>query len=458
MEINSSFWLSARVQAAAVSDDVGTVIRLARRRADLNQTQLGVLCGYSVSTISRIERGQPPSQDIHVRRRVAEVLGIPAQLLGLAGAAGQPSVPLTRVEGTRTGHVGVRVVATTAERGDPVRRREVLSGLTASAAAAALPWPDRLGATKASLSDLLSAETMGTAALTLQALTARLVCARRLFGDSRYDELTRQVVALLAGAAATRRDGSAGDRQAATVVLAAGYRLGSELAVKRNDDALGWVLADRALTTARASGLPVAVAHASRSVAVAMRRAGHHDDAIALLKGSAEQLQPGRQATDADLATYGSLLCTAAYASAQAGRRREAEALIGEASSAAGRVSAPVTAGEITFSATNVAVYKIGIFTAVGDSAAALEHASTVDVRLLETPERYARYCMDTARAWEQHGRHDRATQALCAAESRAPQELRRPSAHELITRLLYAPTVTPSGLRSLAARVGAIR
>jgi hypothetical protein len=101
-------------------------------------------------------------------------------------------------------------------------------------------------------------------------------------------------------------------------------------------------------------------------------------------------------------------------------------------------------------------VYRIGIFFAVGDSATALGHARTVDTRLLGTHERYARLCIDTARAWEQHGRPDRATQFLRAAEIRAPEELRRPSAHELINRMLYSPTVTPTGLRSLAGRVGA--
>ncbi|WIM99974.1 hypothetical protein ACTOB_003645 [Actinoplanes oblitus] len=188
-----------------------------------------------------------------------------------------------------------------------------------------------------------------------------------------------------------------------------------------------------------------------------MRRAGHHDDAIALLSAAAADIQPGPHASDAELATYGSLLRTASYAGAQAGRRAQAQTLIDEAA-AAGRLRAPVHAGEITFSPTHVAVYKISAFTAVGDSTAALDHASTVDMRLLETPERYARYYIDTARTWEQHGRHDRASQALQAAESQAPQELRRPSSHELITRMLYAPTVTPAGLRSLAMRVGAIR
>jgi len=109
------------MRAAVAADDVGAVIRLARRHADLNQTRLGELCGYSLSTISRIERGQPPSQDIHVRRRIADVLGIPADYLGLAHSPGCRSTEPASVDSTPMGHARVRVVATTAGRGDQMR-------------------------------------------------------------------------------------------------------------------------------------------------------------------------------------------------------------------------------------------------------------------------------------------------------------------------------------------------
>jgi DNA-binding XRE family transcriptional regulator len=464
MEINGSLWASLSMRTALANDDVGTVIRLARRAANLNQTQLGDRCGYSVSTISRIERGQPPSQDIHVRRRIAAALDIPARYVGLAGTDGHDSVaPVggstqpVRVDYHLTGAGGVRVGANPAGRGDPVRRRELLSGMAATAAGAAWPWQREPGPAKSSLADLLSPSSVDAAPQDLRTLANRLRAARRAFATSHYDDLADQLRALIAAVTATRRQGGGRERGLANIVLAASYRLASELCVKRNDDALGWVFADRALTTARDSGQPMPIAHASRCVAIAMRRAGHHDDAVTLLSTSASQLHLGPNPTDAGLASYGSLLCTAAYSSAQAGRRDDADTLIAEATDAAARLSAPVSAGEIIFSPTNVTVYKIGICTALGDSAAAVGHAGTVDVRQLGTPERYARYCIDTARAWEQHGRLDRATQALRAAEKQAPEELRRPSSHELITRLLYAPTTTPSGLRSLAVRVGAI-
>ena len=452
MDSNGSFWASTRVRAAVAADDAGTVIRLARRHADLNQTQLGALCGYSLSTISRIERGQPPGQDIHVRRHIADVLGIPAHCLGLAHSREQS----TSVDSTPTSRPGVRVVTTEPGESDPMRRRNVLSGMAASAAATVWPWPHQLPGARPGLAALLDAEATA-AAVGVPALTQLLRDARRAFAASHYEELTGRLSTLIASAAASRRDGAALEREQAIIVLAAGYRLASELCVKRNDDALAWVLADRALTVARDSGQPAPIGHASRSVAIAMRRAGHHDDAVALLSASATQLHPGPRTADADVAIYGSLLCTAAYASAQAGRRADAETFMTEASQAAERATAPVSAGETTFSRASVAVYQIGVFTALGDSATALRHAAGVEVQQLETPERYARYCIDTARAWEQHGRHDRATQALCAAEAVAPEELRRPASHELITRMLYAPVLTPSGLRNLAARVGAV-
>lgn len=460
MEINGSLWASLSMRTALANDDVGAVIRLARRAANLNQTQLGDLCGYSVSTISRIERGQPPSQDIHVRRRIAAALDIPARYLGLAGTDGHDSAPAgvstqpVRVDSHPTGTGGVRVGATPAGRGDPVRRRELLSGMAAAAAWLSQPLPSPA---KASLADLLSPSSVEAPPQDLRALADRLRAARRAFAASHYDDLAGQLRVLIAAATATHRQGEGRERDMATIVLAASYRLASELCVKRNDDALGWVFADRALTTARYSGQPMPIAHASRCVAIAMRRAGHHDDAVRLLSTSAARLQLGANPTDACLASYGSLLCTAAYSSAQAGRCDDADTLIAEATDAAVRLRAPVSAGEIVFGPTNVTVYKIGICTALGDSAAAIRHAGTVDVRQLGTPERYARYCIDTARAWEQHGRPDRATSALRAAEKQAPEELRRPSSHELISRLLYAPTATPSGLRSLAVRVGAI-
>jgi hypothetical protein len=230
----------------------------------------------------------------------------------------------------------------------------------------------------------------------------------------------------------------------------------SELALKAGDDGMSWVAADRSMAATRDSGEPATIASSSRAVAMAMRRLGHYDAATTMPTRTALSL--GADHGDPPLpvlAAYGSLLCTAAYASAQNGRRHQAVDLITEAASAAGRIQA-TPAGRPAFSLAVVEGYQISIHNALGDSAAALAHARAVIQSQLPTPERHARFCIDTARAWHQHGRPDQAYRAILAAERQAPEEIRRSSVRTLITALAQGPGPRPYGLRQLAGRSGA--
>jgi hypothetical protein len=130
--------------------------------------------------------------------------------------------------------------------------------------------------------------------------------------------------------------------------------------------------------------------------------------------------------------------------------------LIGGAADAAARLPAGIPAGENPFGPTNVTIYKIAIYTVIGETGTALTQADRINVRELATPERRGRYLIDTARAWLRHGAYDRACQAVLAAEHHAPQDVRRPSVRDLVGQLLYAPVPTPAGLRDLAVRIGA--
>jgi hypothetical protein len=163
---------------------------------------------------------------------------------------------------------------------------------------------------------------------------------------------------------------------------------------------------------------------------------------------------PACNAPDALIGAYGSLLCTAAYSSAQARNTGEATTFVDEAATAAQRLGRP-DAGVVPFGGSTVDIYRIGVYTALGDTAAALDAAQRVQAAELPSTERYGRYCIDTARAWAAHGRPGRAVQALLAAERHAPEEVDRPSIRDLVSGLLYAPTVTPDGLRDLARRIG---
>lgn len=440
-------WASAELATAVRDDKPGTVIRLARQAAHLTLDQLGRLYGCSASTLSRVERGQPPVDQVVVRRALAHLLGIPTEYVGLARhtpSGGQRST--------------VSADTVRAEGGDPMRRRTLLTGAGAVAvttiagapASAATPSGDDPG-----LERLLLAPTMPAAPLALDQATADVAAAGRAYRDARYRSVGAALPGLLAGLHALAASSTGRARDTAASLLSRTYQVASSLATKHGDDAIALAMADRARTEAAHSGDPLAVTAAAHVLAITLRRDGHHTAALDLLTSTAQQLDI-RQPDATVLAAYGNLLCTAAYTSAQAGNRGDADTYIREADATAGRLPGDITpASVVPFNPTTVAIYRIGIHTALGDTAAALQYAASVNPALLPTPERHGRYLVDTARAWARHGRADRAAHAVLAAYRHAPEEVDRTSVRDLVTTLLYSPTPTPAPLRDLARRIG---
>jgi len=464
MDTAHPVWNSPAMHAARERRDAGAVIRLVRQAAGLTQTALGERCCCSGATISRLERGKSPIHDITMRQRIAAALAIPPEYLGLAAVSevnwqhdSPGHGPVTRQPESVTVKVGQDVAGEDGEK--RMRRRNLLAGLAGATAVGIVA--SRSPAVAQTLTGqleslLVSGPDPSARALPLAELQTTLAQARAAFEACQYHDLAALLPHLIGSARATRDTVHGQLREGPAAALASAYALLSELAIKLNEDGIAWVAADRALTVARADcGVPT-IAAASRSVAIAMRRQGHHDAATSLLTTTALSLDAdSRRADPALLGIYGSLLCTAAYSSAQNGNRSRAAELIGEAEQTAIRIGhAPV--GHPAFNPAMVTTYQIGIYTALGDTAKALDHASKIDARRLPTAERHARYCVDTARAWHRHGSVNRAYQALRAAEYRAPEEMRRPSVRTLISTMLYAPGVPPAGLRELAVRSGA--
>ncbi|MEO3859439.1 helix-turn-helix transcriptional regulator [Acrocarpospora sp. B8E8] len=447
-----------QLRAAVAVGDYATVVRLARRTRGLTQDQLGARVGYSAATISRLETGQQALHDIDTLRLLARELAIPPSWLGLSPLAPDDTTPDRRMPAL-PGVPPVRVEADVAAEEEAVQRRRFLAGLAGITTTALFaPGQPADAATLAGrLEQVLTgaAGSEGASAATVVELRRALATARTVFDACRYDELSLILPRIVTTARGTAEHTSGHDRDQTLAQLSDAYALTSELAVKLNQDGMAWVAADRALTAANRSGDVVAVGGAARSVAIAMRRQGRHDGAISLLTRVALGL--GADTGEADpevLGVYAALLCTAAYSCAQNGRRAQALDLIGEAEQAAGRLPDTVRRGRLPTPA-NVGVYRIGIHTALGEPGIALDHARTVNHSLLPTPERHARYCVDTARAWEQYGRPNQAVQALLIAERLAPQEINRPSVATLISGMLYGPGPTPVELRALAVRSG---
>jgi transcriptional regulator with XRE-family HTH domain len=457
MDATHPIWRTPAVQEAAAAEQFGAVIRMTRTARKLSLVRAGQLVGYSASTLSRIETGQRKLTDVRQLRRFADVLGIPPQLFGLtlpagtlpAGAALLPSAPAPTT-----------VSETPREGGDdPVRRRELLVGLvgvtgTAVFGAAARPATARAAAM---IQELPPQLTGALQPVGVQVLARRLAAARATFQACRYQELAGILPSVIA-TARTSLDEASGERHDQTAALLAdGYCLASDLCSRLHDDALAWVTAERARSAAQVSGDPASIAEAARMTSIAMRRHGHHDTATRLLISTALDLgADSRKPAPGLLASYGSLLCTGAYTAAQGGSRHQALELIGEAETAATRLGG--TQGQHTeFSLANVTIYQIGVHTALGDAGTALDHARKISLRSLPTPERQARFCVDTARAWQRFGSRSNCFQALQTADRCAPEELRRSSVRSLVASLLDAPGPAPSGLREFAVRCGAV-
>lgn len=430
MDATHPIWRTPAVQEAAAAGQFGGLIRMTRTAQRLSLVQAGQLVGYSASTLSRIETGQRKLADVTQLRRFAEALGIPAHLFGLTsltamspvGAAPLPSPPApTTVNGiSREGG------------DDPVRRRELLAGLVSVTGTALLGVAARPpGAHAAPLTRhlqplLINERSPVLPPVGVQVLRSQLADAHAMFRGCRYHELAGILPDVIVTAQASLDEATGQRHDQTAALLADAYSLASNLCTRLHDDALAWVTAERARSAAQASGT-----------------------VLDLGAGS------GKPAPEL-LATYGSLLCTAAYTAAQNGSRHHALDLITEAELAATRMG-DAQVQHTPFSSTNATIYRIGVHTALGDAGTALDYARKINLRSVPTPERQARFCLDTARAWDRFGSPSNCFKALQTAERCAPEELRRSSVRSLIASLLDAPGPTPSGLRDLAARCGAL-
>lgn len=320
-----------------------------------------------------------------------------------------------------------------------MERRDLLTALVALAAGVALP---------------ATAATEQPRYRTVATLRAGLAGTRGEFDACRYATIGRRLPALVAGGHQLLAAGSSGQRrEQAESALADIYSLAAFTADKTGEFSVAWVLADRARIHAAASCNPMSIATATRETAVAMRRAGHHDQAADLLTAVAAGLD---SASGSELAGRGSLLLTAAYTQAQRGHSATAIALADEAAEVAHRLPTRWPSSG-TFTATQVPIYRIGIHNALGDPARALTVARGIPLGALPTAERGARVCLDVARAWFAHGNAHRCLLALRMADSHAPEEVRRPQTRRLTRELLELPGRAPDGLAAFATMTGAV-
>ncbi|MGC4851603.1 helix-turn-helix domain-containing protein [Micromonospora sp. DT15] len=296
-----------------------------------------------------------------------------------------------------------------------------------------------------------------------------------------YGQLVRLLPSLLDAAQAAQ----------APELRAQAYRITSSLLVKLGEADLGWLAADRAMSTADD---PILAATATISVAQALRASNRDrlaltaaltaanrilpapsqpaDHEVGGLRGDQTVRQPhdqrgegeggpARQRPPGEWAVGGTLLLQAALAAAGCGEHRQAEELTERAAGVAASLRGYDDPHRTSFGPVAVELARVLVAAQRGDASGALQRHSTVVRRegWRRLPAEYrGAYLVDAARAYLQVGDLRGAARALVDADSIAPGEVRcRPLARTVIADVARAQPAL-AGVARLATVVGLTR
>jgi len=438
----------------------GQALRRFRTERGLSLRALAQLLPGDHSYLSQIERGVRRGSGT-IAERCDEALGAGGELIAAYDlcAAAQAVVSSDAFYGP-PGPPGPRVGPNPMREGDPMRRRNLLSGVAGLAGLSIVgPAPGADAEVSPAPTAQLVAELQqrlmrlhpNTATpTTVSAVRAMLTTTRSAFQASNYLKLATDFPHLIDTVEATHAATNGDDSLALQAIRAEMYTAAAETLIKVGELGLAWMTIDRAMSAAESSGDTLAQVEATRTLCILNRKAEHYDTAVSIAVQAADRLDHN---DPVQLSMHGALLSTAGYTAAQSGDRERSNELLDEASAAASRLDGRDNLRHTAFSETNVRLFRITASWALGDSGTAIAHAKTVDIRDMKLPERRARYWIDVARAFSQWGKLDQTYRALLAAEREAAQEVHaRPVVTHLIQNLLSAPT-HPSGLREFAAR-----
>jgi hypothetical protein len=299
------------------------------------------------------------------------------------------------------------------------------------------------------------------AAPDLAALTAAVDRARQEYQDCRYADLLKYLPGLLARlhAASLALDGD--DRLHVHALSADAHHVAAGLLLKLDDLGLAYLAADRSMRAARASEDPLATGASARIITHTLMRGGHHAAASTTASSYAAQLDHSIDThTPESLSIYGSLLLRGAIAAAGQGNRAAAYELLDEADDAGQRLGTDANLRWTAFGPTNAKQHRVNIAVTLGDAGTAVDVARTIDLNAITVTERKASLLIDTARAFLQWGKHDKAYLALRAAEQTAHEEVAgRPTVHRLVRQLVTAaPLTLRRDAEQFATQIGATR
>jgi hypothetical protein len=470
IDVPASLWQRPDTIQALRSRDIRRLFHLLRQYAGASQTRLGIVCGLTQGKVSAIMSGSHRVTALEVFDRIADGLSMPSQArlaLGLAPSPRGMGIPSRDGRGPKPVWPAADTLIVgspgTDEAEDPVRRRTFtrLAGASFFGALLADKAADGSPGVAEALAAVLTApgKPPPARAPSLPALTRAVATAKQAYQACSYSEAMSQLPALLPDlqAACDSLDGDA--RLRAYGLSTDAYHVTASVLLKLGDHGLAWLAADRSMTAASLSEDPLEVGSSARIITHALMADGHFRAATTTAGRYAERLAAeARKPTPDSLSVYGSLLLRGAIAAAQAEDRDASITMLDEAGQAGSRLGSDYNHRWTAFGPANVLLHRVNVAVRLGDAGAAIGHARKVNLDLLPITERKASFFVDTAQAFAQWGKHEKAYHALRAADQLAPQEVRsRPAVRRLVSDLLATapPTVRPH-LREFAAQIGA--
>ena len=482
--IPDSFWQRPETAAALRDRDMGRLFALVQQYTGASQTQIGMACGgLTQGKVSDIMRGIQEVKHLAKFEEIADGLNMPdpARIaLGLAPRATPypasqksrgPAVPQETNTAARSPYAPglLNLDSGDEQEDDNEVRRRIFVGLTGAAVLNAMFGDTAPDATPHQAEPFASVLAGHTAGITgeppqspdIRGLTAAVDDARHQYQECRYAELTRYLPALLTRLHAACLTLAGQDQSRAFTLSADAHHVAAGLLLKLDDQGLAYLAADRSMRAAETSGDPVTVAASARIITHTLMSGGHLGTAITTASSHAARLDRNIPVHTPDsLSVYGALLLRGSVAAAQLGNRSAAHELLSEAEDAGERLGFDGNLRWTAFGPTNAKLHRVNIAVTLGDAGTAVDIARKIDPGTITVTERRATLLVDTARAFLQWGKHDKAYIALRAAEETAHEEVAgRPSVHRVIADLLTsAPPGIRRDVREFAAQMGAAR
>lgn len=405
------------------AEGLGQRVAYWRKRRNMTRRLFADRVGRSVVWVDKIERGERALTKLPVLERVADVLGVPV---------------------------------------------DVLANGAQSARAAECPDRAEIAALRDGLQryDVLAATFLGVPAETgepnLASLRRQLRYVWTAFQASDYAAVSQSLAALLAEAQNAAAISTGAQRDEAQNLLAQAYQIAASTARKIGAYDLEWLAADRAIALAGQIDDPVVAGGAAFRLVNALRDNDGSRAAVEATGAAGARLaRTMRWADPAHLSVYGHLMLQGAMSAAAAHDRAAAQDLLADARAAAERIGGDRNDYWTAFGPTNVAVHQVCAWVEMDEPGRAVKAAARLpgDALARLPKERHANHLVTLAHAHSHAGQREDATDALLATEARAPKEVRcRPAVRHLVADLLTRACGKPSGqLEQLATRLGVV-